>query len=65
MTQRYSFARRTEVVAMPNLNRVQRDSFEWFLKEGLKELFAEMSPIEKSSGRNMDPARGAERTTEV
>ena len=50
---------------MPNLNQVQRDSFEWFLKEGLKELFAEMSPIEKSSGRNMDPARGAERTTEV
>jgi DNA-directed RNA polymerase subunit beta len=30
---------------MPNLNSVQRDSFEWFLKEGLKEVFAESSPI--------------------
>ncbi len=30
---------------MPNLNQVQRNSFDWFLKEGLKELFAEVSPI--------------------
>jgi DNA-directed RNA polymerase subunit beta len=34
---------------MPNLNNIQRDSFEWFLKEGLKELFAETSPIQSSS----------------
>ena len=30
---------------MPNLNSIQRDSFDWFLKEGLRELFMEMSPI--------------------
>ena len=45
---RHSFARTAEVVPMPNLNDVQRDSFDWFLKEGLKELFAEVAPIEGS-----------------
>jgi len=45
MTERHSFARMHEVVPMPNLNNVQRDSFDWFLKEGLTELFAEMSPL--------------------
>jgi DNA-directed RNA polymerase subunit beta len=44
-TGRQSFARATEAMPMPNLNQVQRDSFNWFLKEGLKELFAEVSPI--------------------
>ena len=34
---------------MPNLNQVQRESFNWFLKEGLKEVFAERSPIDSSS----------------
>ena len=42
---RHSFARTAEVAPMPNLNDVQRDSFDWFLKEGLKELFAEISPM--------------------
>ena len=46
---RHSFARTAEVMPMPNLNKVQRDSFDWFLKEGLKELFAEMSPIQDSA----------------
>jgi DNA-directed RNA polymerase beta subunit len=45
---RHSFARNKEVVPIPNLNNVQRDSFEWFLREGLKELFAEISPIQES-----------------
>ena len=44
-TARHSFARTPEVVPMPNLIQVQRDSFDWFLKEGLKEALAEMSPI--------------------
>jgi len=45
---RHSFDRIEEIAPMPNLNQVQRDSFNWFLKEGLKELFAEMSPIDSS-----------------
>jgi len=45
---RHSFGRVTEVMPMPNLNDVQRDSFAWFLREGLKEVFAELSPIEDS-----------------
>src|SRR5215210_1639413 len=51
---RHSFARITEVAPIPNLIKAQRDSFEWFLREGLKELFAEISPIQDFTSRNMD-----------
>src|ERR1051326_8582050 len=51
---RHSFARIAEVAPIPNLIKVQRDSFEWFLREGLKELFAEISPIQDFTGKNMD-----------
>src|SRR5215216_7988308 len=51
---RHSFARIPEVAPIPNLVEVQRDSFEWFLREGLKELFAEISPIQDFTGHNMD-----------
>src|SRR4051812_18634918 len=51
---RHSFARIAEVAPIPNLIKIQRDSFEWFLREGLKELFAEISPIQDFTGRNMD-----------
>src|ERR671931_56995 len=51
---RHSFARITEVAPIPNLIKVQRASFDWFLREGLKEVFAEISPIQDFSGRNMD-----------
>src|SRR6266487_4885424 len=51
---RHSFARITEVAPIPNLIKVQRDSFDWFLREGLKELFAEISPIQDFTGKNMD-----------
>src|SRR5215468_2100521 len=51
---RHSFARIAEVAPIPNLIKVQRDSFEWFTREGLKELFAEISPIQDFTGRNMD-----------
>ena len=51
--RRESFARISEVAPIPNLIKVQRDSFEWFLREGLKELFAEISPIKDFTG-NMD-----------
>jgi len=51
---RRSFARIQEVAPIPNLIQVQRESFEWFKREGLKELFAEISPIQDFTGRNMD-----------
>ncbi|HLT18519.1 MAG TPA: DNA-directed RNA polymerase subunit beta, partial [Thermomicrobiales bacterium] len=42
---RYSFARVRHDYPLPNLIQVQRDSFEWFKTEGLKELLSEISPI--------------------
>jgi len=40
-----SFARHPEVIEVPNLVRVQTESFEWFKREGLSKLFEEVSPI--------------------
>ncbi len=51
---RKSYARIPEVLAVPNLVRVQLDSFRWFQEEGLKELFAEISPIQDFTGRNLE-----------
>src|SRR5207244_2792258 len=39
---------------VPNLIQIQRESFQWFLNEGLRELFAEISPISDFTGRNME-----------
>ena len=36
---RMSYARKKDVLEMPNLIEVQRDSYQWFLEEGLKEVF--------------------------
>ena len=47
---RMSYSRQKEVLDMPNLIEVQKDSYNWFLKEGLKEVFADISPIEDYSG---------------
>ena len=43
--ERYSFASLPETLELPDLIAVQRESFEWFLKEGLKEAFDDISPI--------------------
>jgi len=48
--QRRSFARIKEVLELPNLIEIQTSSYEWFLKEGLLELFKEISPIEDFTG---------------
>ena len=45
-----SYSRQKEVLEMPNLIEVQKDSYEWFLKEGLKEVFDDISPIADYSG---------------
>ena len=47
---RMTYARQKEVLEMPNLIEVQKDSYEWFLKEGLKEVFDDISPISDYSG---------------
>ena len=47
---RMSYSRQKEVLEMPNLIEVQKDSYEWFLKDGLKEVFADISPISDYSG---------------
>ncbi|MCR4672139.1 MAG: DNA-directed RNA polymerase subunit beta [Lachnospiraceae bacterium] len=47
---RMSYARQREVLEMPNLIEVQRDSYKWFLDEGLKEVFRDISPIEDYNG---------------
>ncbi len=43
--ERYSFANLNEVLPLPDLISVQRDSFQWFLEHGLAETFADISPI--------------------
>ena len=47
---RMSYARQKEVLEMPNLIEVQKDSYQWFLDEGLKEVFEDISPIADYSG---------------
>ena len=44
-TTRMNFAKIDEVLEMPNLIEVQKNSYEWFLKKGLKEVFRDVSPI--------------------
>ena len=50
-TFRMSYSRQKEVLEMPNLIEVQKDSYEWFLNEGLKEVFDDISPITDYSGK--------------
>lgn len=47
---RLSYSRINEVLEMPNLIEVQKDSYRWFLDEGLKEVFQDISPITDYSG---------------
>lgn len=47
---RMSYSRQKEVLQMPNLIEVQKDSYQWFLDEGLKEVFDDISPITDYSG---------------
>ena len=47
---RMSYSRQKEVLEMPNLIEVQKNSYDWFLKKGLKEVFEDISPISDYSG---------------
>ncbi|HZR39761.1 MAG TPA: DNA-directed RNA polymerase subunit beta, partial [Ktedonobacteraceae bacterium] len=53
LPERVSFARIPDIRSMPGLIQIQLDSFEWFKKEGLRELFEEISPIEDFTGKNL------------
>ena len=48
--QRRSYARISEVLELPNLIEIQTSSYQWFLDEGLREMFADISPIEDFTG---------------
>ncbi|HLR54898.1 MAG TPA: DNA-directed RNA polymerase subunit beta [Pseudogracilibacillus sp.] len=48
--QRRSYAQISEVLELPNLIEIQTASYQWFLEEGLKEMFSDISPIEDFAG---------------
>ncbi|MFA7308622.1 MAG: DNA-directed RNA polymerase subunit beta [Patescibacteria group bacterium] len=53
-SERRFFHTSSDVASLPNLIEVQLDSYEWFLREGLKEIFEELNPIEDFIGKNLE-----------
>ena len=49
-TERMSYSRIDEVIEVPNLIEIQKDSYDWFMNEGIYEVFQEISPITDSQG---------------
>ncbi|MFA6514504.1 MAG: DNA-directed RNA polymerase subunit beta [Patescibacteria group bacterium] len=54
MSKRKSFSEVKEVLPMPDLIEIQKDSYNWFLKEGLAELFDEINPVADFIGRDLE-----------
>jgi len=52
--KRKFFTKLHDVIELPDLIRVQTDSYDWFFKEGLKELFDEISPIKDFTEKNLE-----------
>ena len=50
-TTRKSYAKYQEILEMPNMLKIQKDSYEWFLKEGLREVFKDVGTITDFSGK--------------
>ena len=50
---RISYARQDDVLEVPNLIEIQKDSYDWFLREGLAEVFEDISPISDFAGHLM------------
>ena len=48
--KRMSFSRIPEKLELPNLIEVQKDSYEWFVRDGLREVFRDVSPITDYTG---------------
>ena len=57
-TERMSFSHIDEVISMPNLIEVQKNSYQWFLDEGLKEVFHDIGTIEDYTGNNFQGGLG-------
>lgn len=49
-TERLSFSKIPNVIDLPNLLKVQKDSYKWFMEEGLREVLDDISPIEDYNG---------------
>ncbi len=54
MSKRKTFSESKEVMAMPDLIEIQKDSYDWFIKEGLAELFDEINPVVDFIGRDLE-----------
>ncbi len=54
MSGRVFFTKNRDLISPPNLIEIQKNSYEWFFKEGLKELFEEISPIKDYTGRDLE-----------
>ena len=50
-TLRKSYAKYEEILEMPNMLKIQKDSYEWFLKDGLREVFKDVGSITDFSGK--------------
>ncbi len=49
-----NFGRGEEIISLPDLTSLQKDNYDWFLREGIKELFEEISPVQDLTGRNLE-----------
>ncbi len=58
LNNRHYFIEQEAVMPMPDLIEVQKDSYAWFLQEGLAELFDEISPMTDFAGRNLELSFG-------
>ena len=50
-TERKSYAKYQEILKMPNMLKIQKDSYQWFLDEGLREVFKDVGVISDFSGK--------------
>ena len=50
-TTRKSYAKYQEILEMPNMLKIQKDSYQWFLDEGLREVFKDVGVITDFSGK--------------
>ena len=63
--ERQNYSSITELEEMPNLIRLQLDSYRWFLQEGLRELLSEVTPIQDFTGNRMELVFGEYRLARI
>ena len=64
-TERMSFSHTDEIIEMPNLIEIQKDSYDWFLVEGLKEVFDDVSGISDYSGKRFTAKKTGDTVIEL